>query len=56
MSTDNTVLAKRNVHERDLYIKFHEYGHRYEITSDPGKRYTSVTTLVHSQFPNLTRT
>jgi hypothetical protein len=53
MSNDNTVLAKRNVHERDLYIKFHEYGHRYEITSDPGKRYTSVTTLVHSQFPKF---
>ena len=53
MSTDNTVLAKRNVHERDLYIKFHEYGHRYEITNDPGKRYTSVTTLVHSQFPKF---
>ena len=53
MSTDNTVLAKRNAHERDLYIKFHEYGHRYEITCDPGKRYTSVTTLVHSQFPKF---
>jgi hypothetical protein len=53
MSTDNTVLARRNAHERDLYIKFHEYGHRYEITNDPGKRYTSVTTLVHSQFPKF---
>lgn len=53
MSNDKTVLARRNQHERDLYIKFHEYGHRYEITSDPGKRYTSVTTLVHSQFPKF---
>lgn len=53
MSNDKSVLARRNVHERDLYIKFHEYGHRYEITSDPGKRYTSVTTLVHSQFPKF---
>lgn len=53
MSHDKTVLARRNQHERDLYIKFHEYGHRYEITSDPGKRYTSVTTLVHSQFPKF---
>jgi hypothetical protein len=53
MSNDTTVLAKRNEHERDLYIKFHEYGHRYEITCDPGKRYTSVTTLVHSQFPKF---
>ena len=53
MSNDNTVLAKRNKHDRDLHIKFHEYGHRYEITNDPGKRYTSVTTLVHSQFPKF---
>lgn len=53
MSNDKTVLARRNQHERDLYIKFHEYGHRYEITSDPGKRYTSVTTLVHNQFPKF---
>ena len=53
MSNDKTVLARRNQHERDLYIKFHEYGHRYEITCDPGKRYTSVTTLVHSQFPKF---
>lgn len=53
MSTDNTVLAKRNEHERDFNIKFHEYGHRYEIITDPGKRYTSVTTLVHSQFPKF---
>jgi len=53
MSTDKTVLARRNLHERDLNIKFHEYGHRYEITCDPGKRYTSVTTLVHSQFPKF---
>lgn len=55
MATDNnnTILARRNEHERDLNIKFHKYGHRYEIITDPGKRYTSVTTLVHSQFPKF---
>lgn len=53
MSTDKTVLARRNLHERDFNIRFYEYGHRYEITCDPGKRYTSVTTLVHSQFPKF---
>jgi hypothetical protein len=53
MSNDKTVLARRNLHERDFNIRFHEYGHRYEIITDPGKRYTSVTTLVHSQFPKF---
>ena len=53
MSSDNTVLAKKNAHVRDQNIKFYEHGHRYEITCDPGKRYTSVTTLVHSQFPKF---
>jgi len=53
MSSDNTVLAKKNAHVRDKNIKFYEHGHRYEITCDPGKRYTSVTTLVHSQFPKF---
>jgi len=49
----NTVLASRNSHLRDQNIKFFERGHRYEITTDPGKRYTSVTTLVHAQFPKF---
>ena len=53
MSNDKTVLARRNLHERDFNIRFHEYGHRYEIITDLGKRYTSVTTLVHSQFPKF---
>ena len=50
---DNTVLALRNTHPRDRNIKFFERGHRYEITTDPGKKYTSVTTLVHGQFPKF---
>lgn len=49
----NTVLSIRNPHIRDRNIKFFERGHRYEITTDPGKRYTSVTTLVHGQFPKF---
>jgi len=49
----NTVLSLRNPHIRDRNIKFFERGHRYEITTDPGKRYTSVTTLVHGQFPKF---
>jgi ATP-dependent exoDNAse (exonuclease V) beta subunit len=52
-SANNTVLALRNAHIRDRNIKFFERGHRYEITTDPGKRYTSVTTLVHGQFPKF---
>jgi ATP-dependent exoDNAse (exonuclease V) beta subunit len=50
---DNTVLALKNAHIRDRNIKFYERGHRYEITTDPGKKYTSVTTLVHGQFPKF---
>jgi hypothetical protein len=50
---DNTLLALRHNHPRDRNIKFFERGHRYEITTDPGKKYTSVTTLVHAQFPKF---
>jgi hypothetical protein len=50
---NNDVLASRNPHIRDQGIKFYRQGHRYEIATDPKKRYTSVTTLVHSQFPKF---
>lgn len=53
MSNEYTVLSNKNPHNRDVNIKFYEHGHRYEITTDPGKKYTSVTTLVHSQFPKF---
>jgi len=55
MSTKNAnnLLALNNPHLRDRNIRFFERGHRYEITTDPGKRYTSVTTLVHAQFPKF---
>jgi len=51
--TPNTILASKYSHPRDRNIKFYNSGHRYEITTDPGKRYTSVTTLVHGQFPKF---
>lgn len=51
--TNNDVLASRNPHIRDQGIKFYRQGHRYEIATDPKKRYTSVTTLVHGQFPKF---
>lgn len=47
------VLSKRNNHPRDKYIKFYERGHKYEITSDPLSKYTSVTTWNHSHFPKF---
>ena len=49
----NTILALRNAHVRDQGIKFYQQGHRYEIITDPKKKYTSVTTLVHNQFPKF---
>ncbi len=52
-NADHTVLANRNQHIRDAGIKFYQIGHRYEIETDPLKKYTSVTTLVHSQFPKF---
>jgi hypothetical protein len=50
---DITILSKVNENKRDKYIKFYSKGHRYEILTDPGKKYTSVTTLIHSQFPKF---
>jgi hypothetical protein len=51
--TNKDILASRNPHLRDQGIKFYRQGHRYEIATDPKKRYTSVTTLVHGQFPKF---
>ena len=52
-SKNISVLSTKNQHERDKFIKFYSRGHRYEILSDPGQKYTSVTTLIHSQFPKF---
>ena len=49
----NPVLANQNPHPRDELIKFYARGHKYEITSDPGTKYTSVTTWNHQQFPKF---
>jgi hypothetical protein len=53
LTNTKSVLSTNFPHERDKNIKFYEQGHRYEILTDPKKRYTSVTTLVHSQFPKF---
>jgi len=47
------VLQNHNSHPRDKLIKFYARGHKYEITSDPGTKYTSVTTWNHQQFPKF---
>lgn len=44
------VLKRQNPHPRDENILFFEEGHRYEITSDPNSKYTSVTTWIHTHF------
>lgn len=46
-------LKLTNAHPRDADIKFWEEGHRYEILTDPGTSYKSVTTWVHSHFPKF---
>ena len=45
------ILAERNPHPRDAHIRFEEVGHKYTILTDPHTHYTSVTTLIHQQFP-----
>ena len=47
------VLANNNPHFRDNLIKFYAKGHKYEILSDPGSKYTSVTTWNHQHFPKF---
>jgi hypothetical protein len=55
MSEPNFIdfLKQRHEHERDKYLLFEEKWHKYTITSDPKSRYTSVTKVVHSQFPKF---
>jgi hypothetical protein len=47
------ILSSRNTHFRDEQIKFYAHGHKYEISSDPLSKYTSVTTWNHSHFPKF---
>ena len=54
MSTKiNPVLEHRFAHPRDIQIKFYNRGHKYEISSDPMSKYTSVTTWNHKHFPKF---
>ena len=46
-------LQSINSHDRDNNIQFFEYGHKYKITTDPNRKYTSVTTWIHNQFPKF---
>jgi hypothetical protein len=43
-------LAEKNPHPRDKRITFEEGPHIYTIDGDESKKYTSVTTWVHSYF------
>jgi ATP-dependent exoDNAse (exonuclease V) beta subunit len=47
------VLYLRNYHPRDDNIRFFEEGHKYCILAEPDTQYTSVTTWVHSHFPQF---
>jgi ATP-dependent exoDNAse (exonuclease V) beta subunit len=48
-----STLKNQNVHERDSHIQFFEKYHQYKILTDPGSKYTSVTTWNHSHFPKF---
>lgn len=48
-----STLKNKNAHNRDKLIKFYARGHKYEITSDPKSKYTSVTTWNHTHFPKF---
>lgn len=49
----NPILSNNNKHARDSFIKFYARGHKYEISTDPDSKYTSVTTWNHSHFPKF---
>jgi hypothetical protein len=46
-------LKQRHEHPRDKYLLFEEKWHKYTIINDPASRYTSVTKVVHAQFPKF---
>jgi hypothetical protein len=50
---ENQILSSINKHNRDKNIKFYQRGHKYEILTDMKKKYTSVTTWIHSMFPKF---
>ena len=47
------ILALANQHPRDTNISFQEEGHKNTIHTDPGSKYTSVTTWNHTHFPHF---
>jgi hypothetical protein len=47
---DNDYLSKQNPHPRDTQITFEEGPHLYTIAGHEDKKFTSVTTWVHSHF------
>ena len=47
------ILQTQFEHPRDSFIKFYNRGHKYEISCDPGSKYTSVTTWNHTHFPKF---
>jgi ATP-dependent exoDNAse (exonuclease V) beta subunit len=53
MSKHSQILQNRFSHPRDNFIRFYTRGHKYEITSDPDTKYTSVTTWNHKHFPKF---
>jgi hypothetical protein len=54
MTTDlHSILSVINAHPRDANIKFYEKDHKYVILTEPGIKYTSVTTWNHEHFPKF---
>lgn len=47
------ILQQRFSHPRDQLIKFYNRGHKYEISTEPNIKYTSVTTWNHTHFPKF---
>ena len=50
-SGEKMILEKTNIHPRDERIQFFDDGHYYLIDGKRG--YTSVTTYIHSLFPEF---
>lgn len=48
-----SILSELNKHPRDSNIRFYEEDHKYVILSEPGIKYTSVTTWNHEHFPKF---
>jgi ATP-dependent exoDNAse (exonuclease V) beta subunit len=51
MSVPPSYLAELNPHEKDKYIEFEEFGHKYTVKGVTG--YTSITTLIGKMFEHF---